>query len=73
MEMGKTMKLSIEKTDNTNAAWYQLFLHTETMKIEMGSSNYAYEDCLTEANEIILEFSKEKVLLVANEIYDLHP
>jgi 3-hydroxy-3-methylglutaryl CoA synthase len=66
------MKLTIEKTDNTNA-WYQLFLHTETMKIEMGSACYGYEDCLTEANEIILEFSKEKVLLVSNEIYDLHP
>tara|TARA_Y100000385_G_C13009841_1_gene601147 strand:+ start:1033 stop:1236 length:204 start_codon:yes stop_codon:yes gene_type:complete len=67
------MKLTIEKTDNTNAAWYQLFLHTETMKIEMGSSRYAYEDCLNEANQLIVEFSKEKVLLVSNEIYDLHP
>jgi hypothetical protein len=73
MEMGKTMKLTIEKTDHTAAAWYQLFLHTKTMKIEMGSARYAYEDCLTEANEIIVEFSQEKVLLVANEIYDLHP
>ena len=67
------MKLTIEKTDNTNAAWYQLFLHTETMKIEMGSAHFSYEDCLDEANQINVEFSKEKVLLVSNEIYDLHP
>jgi|TARA_R110000765_G_scaffold120939_4_gene216915 hypothetical protein len=67
------MKLTIEKTDHTSCAWYQLFLHTNTMKIEMGSSRYAYEDCLDEANQIIVEFSKENVLLVSNEIYDLHP
>lgn len=67
------MKLTIEKTDNTNAAWYQLFLHTETMKIEMGSAHFSYEDCLDEANQINVAFSKEKVLLVSNEIYDLHP
>ena len=67
------MKLTIEKTDHTAAAWYQLFLHTETMKIEMGRSHFSYEDCLDEANQINVEFSKEKVLLVCNEIYDLHP
>ena len=74
------MKLTIEKTDQTRDSWgepirasYQLFLHTGTMKIEMGSSNYRYEDCLNEANQLIVEFSKEKVLLVSNEIYDLHP
>ena len=67
------MKLTIEKTDHTSAAWYQLFLHTETMKTEMGSACYAYEDCLAEANQLIVEFSKEKVMLVHNEIYNLHP
>lgn len=67
------MKLTIEKTDNTMAAWYQLFLHTETMKIEMGSAHFSYEDCLDEANQINVALSKEKVLLVCNEIYDLHP
>ena len=69
----KTMKLTIEKVF---AHWnysYQLFLHTETMKIEMGSAHFSYEDCLAEANQINVEFSKEKVLLVCNEIYDLHP
>jgi len=70
----KTMKLTIEKTgrDHWNYC-YQLFLHTETMKIEMGSAHFSYEDCLDEANQINVEFSKEKVLLVCNEIYDLHP
>jgi len=43
------------------------------MKIEMGSAHFSYEDCLDEANQINVEFSKEKVLLVSNEIYDLHP
>ena len=73
------MKLTIEKIGTYHEfdpLWnycYQLFLHTETMKIEMGSAHFAYEDCLDEANQLIVEFSKEKVLLVSNEIYDLHP
>ena len=43
------MKLSIEKTDQTDAAWYQLFLHVGNLKIEVSCSHYAYEDCLKEA------------------------
>ena len=74
------MKLSIEKTDRTRNSWgepipasYQLFLHTAEIKIEVGPPRPAYSDCLNQADQVIVEFSKEKVLLVSNEIYDLHP
>ena len=64
------MRLTIEKTGRVKDSWgdrspsrYQLFLHTKTMKIEMGLSRYAYADCLNEANHLIFEFKNEKVLL----------
>ena len=76
------MKLTIEKTDKFYTCgknpvcigrWFQAWLIVGELRLEIGRSFYDYNDCLSNANEIVKEFSKEKVALVHDGIYDLHP
>jgi len=70
------MKLTIENTGkfyNNADAWFQAWLYVGELRWEIGRSFFDYHDCVNNAETIVKEFSKEKVLLVSNEIYDLHP
>lgn len=67
------IKLTIEHDSFFPDAFYQAYLVIGELKTPIGISRFDYDDCRLFAEKLVEEFSKEKIYILHNDIYNLMP